>query len=310
MISIVGATGTGKSALAVELGQRIGGEVINADALQVYRGLDIGTAKPSSDERARIRHHLVDVLDATEPYSAGEFARLARQAIADIRSRGRVPLVVGGSGLYQRALLEGLAPVPAIPLEIRARLRTRLREEGLAVLLSELREVDPEGAARLSVGDTQRVLRALEVRQATGRTLGWWQAQEPEYSGIAALRIGLTVPRSILYDNLRFRVRQMIDRGWLEEVEALLGPGGEEAETERLPPAFQAIGYRQLISVVRGESALEAAVESTIRETRRYAKRQETWFRRERDVHWFRAERALSALPEMIELFSRLGRGS
>src|SRR5947199_1199054 len=219
VLAIVGATATGKSALGMALAEELGGEIVSADALQVYRGLDIGTAKPGPADRARVPHHLIDVLEPHEVYSAGEFARRAREAIAEIEGRGRLPIVVGGSGLYLRALLSGISPVPPGDPEVRRELRDRLAAEGLPALYAELVRRDPETAARLAPGDTQRVLRALEVAQVSGRPLSAWIASQPfGKKGITATTVGLTVPRSILYDEIAGRVARMLEQGWVREV--------------------------------------------------------------------------------------------
>jgi tRNA dimethylallyltransferase len=282
-IAVVGATATGKSAVAIALAEELGGEIINADALQVYRGFDIGTAKPSAAERQRIRHHLIDILEPHERYSAGEFARRAREAIAEIQARGAVPIVVGGSGLYLRALFAGISPVPPGDPEVRRRLRERLAEEGLPVLRRELERIDPATAGRLAAGDTQRVLRALEVAAVSGEPLSAWISRQPfGIQRIAALCVGLTLPRGILYDQIASRVARMVKEGWVDEVAGLLA----QSLNPELP-AFQAIGYRQLVRHLKGDVNLEEAVAETIRATRRFAKRQETWFRREPDVCWF-----------------------
>ncbi len=284
ILAIVGATATGKSALAMVLAEQLQGEIINADALQVYRGFDIGTAKPGLDERARVPHHLIDILDPHEVYSAGEFVLRAREAIDAIHGRGRVPVVVGGSGLYLRALFKGISPLPPSDPEIRSELRHRLEAEGLAALRAELESVDPETAARLTAGDTQRVLRALEVARVSGRPLSSWIAEQPfGAQGIArAVQVGLTLPRSILYDQIAGRVARMVEEGWVEEVARLRSNGLDPGL-----PAFQAIGYRQLVRHLEGEWSLDQAIGETVKATRRYAKRQETWFRREPDVTWF-----------------------
>jgi tRNA dimethylallyltransferase len=285
VVAIVGATATGKSALALELALALRGEIVNADSLQVYRGLDIGTGKPTPQERARVPHHLIDVLDPAEPYSAGEFARRAEAAIAEIAGRGRVAILVGGSGLYLRALLEGLSPLPPPDAALRRRLRQRLAEEGAPRLHAELVRRDPETAARLAAGDSQRVVRALEVALGTGTPLSAWQERQPFGARrLPALRVGLTLPRPVLYDRIARRVGCMRDRGWVAEVEQLL-QGGVAPEV----PAFQAIGYRQIVRHLRGEWSVERAFAETLRATRRFAKRQETWFRREPDVAWLDA---------------------
>jgi len=302
---ILGATATGKSALALAVAEELGGEILNADALQVYRGLDVGTAKPAAAERARVRHHLIDVLEPHERYSAGEFARRAREAMQDIRRRGALPIVVGGSGLYLRALFEGISPVPPGDPEVRRRLRERLDAEGLPALRRELAAIDPATAARLSEGDTQRVLRGLEVAAVSGEPLSAWISRQPfGAQRIAAVRVGLTVPRGILYDQIASRVARMIDEGWVEEVARLLGQGLDPEL-----PAFQAIGYRQLIRHLEGEWSLEHAIGETIRATRRFAKRQETWFRRETDVAWFPGDDLNRLIPRVLEHVKHRGLG-
>jgi tRNA dimethylallyltransferase len=286
IVAIVGATATGKSALAMRLAEELSGEIVNADALQVYRGFDIGTSKPSAEEQFRIPHHLIDILDPGERYSAGDFALRAREAIAGIESRGNLPVVVGGSGLYQRALFEGISPIPPGSPEARSRLRARLAAEGIAVLAAELARIDPETAARLAPGDSQRVLRALEVAEVSGRPLSSWIAEQPfGTERIKAIRVGLTLPRSILYDRIAGRVARMVGQGWVQEVARLLAEGLDPGL-----PAFQAIGYRQFVRHLEGEGSLEHAIGETVKATRRFAKRQETWFRKEPEVTWFSAQ--------------------
>ncbi len=298
VLAILGPTATGKSALALDLAGRLGGEVINADALQVYRGFDIGTAKPTPEERRRIRHHLVDVLEPTERFSAGEFARRACRAIAEIRERGGRPIVVGGSGLYVRALLEGISPVPPGDPEVRAELRRRVETEGLESLYEELGKIDPVTAERVAPGDTQRVLRALEVATVSGAPLSEWIDRRPYGEArVAAVRVALTLPRGVLYDAIARRVARMVEGGWVEEVARLLSRGLSTSA-----PAFQAIGYRQMARHVTGEWGLERAVDETIRATRRYAKRQLTWFRKEPDVVWLDAREEEGLSERVVEL--------
>lgn len=305
VLAIVGPTATGKSALAMALAASLGGEIVNADALQVYRGFDIGTAKPGPEERARVPHHLIDILEPHERYSAGEFARRAREAIVEIQGRGRVPIVVGGSGLYLRALFDGLSPVPPGNPDVRRELRERLETEGLAPLREELIRLDPLTAQRLGAGDTQRVLRALEVAIVSGRPLSAWTAEQPfGTQGIAAVRVGLTLPRSILYDRIAGRVTRMLEAGWLDEVAALL-----RQEFSPTLPAFQAIGYRQLVRYLGGMLSLELAIADIVRETRRFAKRQETWFRKEPAVAWFSAQDLERQIPGVLEHAKHRGLG-
>lgn len=301
VLAIVGPTATGKSRLAMALARELDGEIVNADALQVYRGFDVGTAKPGPEEQAQVPHHLLDILEPWEPYSAGEFARRARGAIAEIRERGRVPIVVGGSGLYLRALFEGISPVPPGDPEVRQRLRERLGEEGLEALRSELLEVDPETAERLKPGDTQRILRALEVVKVSGKPLSAWISEQPfGIQRIAATRVGLTLPRSILYDQIAGRVARMMEEGWLEEVAGLVRQGLSPDL-----PAFQAIGYRQLVRHLEGKGSLEEAIAETVQATRRFAKRQETWFRKEPGVTWFSAQDLERRVLRIVELVKR-----
>lgn len=300
VLAIVGPTASGKTALSLELAARIGGEIVNADALQVYRGLDIGTAKPSAEERSRVPHHLIDILDPEESFSAGEFARRARAALAEIAGRGHVAIVVGGSGLYLRALFEGLKELPQHDPEVRRALQQELAEKGLPRLCAELREVDPESAERLRPSDTQRILRALEVHRSSGRPLSFWLARESPERPVERLMIGLTLPRTILYDRIAVRVRDMVRRGWVCEVAALL-----EFGTSPSAPAFQAIGYRQMVQHLEGRTTLETATDEAILATRHYAKRQETWFRRERDLVWFQGPRSEAAVQFLLQELER-----
>lgn len=305
MIAIVGATATGKSEVAMALAESLPGEIVNADALQVYRGFDVGTAKPSPEERARVPHHLIDILDPHERWSAGEFARRAREAAGEIREGGRVPIVVGGSGLYLRALFEGISPIPPGDPEVRSELRRRLDEEGLPALAAELARVDPETAARLGAGDTQRILRALEVARVSGRPLSSWIKEQPfGTQRVDAIQVGLTLPRTVLYDRIAGRVARMVERGWVEEVARLLARGLDPGL-----PAFQAIGYRQLVRHLEGEWSLEQAIGETVKATRRFAKRQETWFRREPEVTWFSAQDFNRRIFLILEHVKRSGPG-
>ncbi len=275
--AIVGPTGVGKSALALAVAGQLPAEIVNADALQAYRRLEIGTGKPTSEERERVPHHLLDILDPSERYSAGEFARRAGDAIESIRRRGRLPIVVGGSGLYFRALRDGLCSVPAIPREVRQELEANPSTEDLLV---ELRRVDPESAARCGPSDRRRILRALEVVRGTGRTLGQWWREDAGPLRPSSV-IGLTLPRPLLYDRIARRVDSMVDAGWESEVQGLLAEGVKPEA-----PAFQAIGYRQWVSALAERQDRRETIAEIVRETRRYAKRQETWFRKERGITW------------------------
>lgn len=304
VLVILGPTATGKTELALAIARELDGEIINGDALQIYRGLDIGTAKPTPEMRREVPHHLLDILEPWERFSAGEFVRRARQALGELEERGKLAIIVGGSGLYLRALLEGISPVPRDD-EVSRLLNERLVEEGLAVLYAELERCDPETAARLAARDRQRILRALEVALATGRPLSEWLRSQPFGSDpLPAIRIGLTLPRSILYDRIARRVKLMIDQGWVEEVRAILDLG-----LDPQAPGFQAIGYRQIIRYVTGEWSLEAAVDDIVSATRRYAKRQMTWFRKEKEVRWVQALELPRAIPSLLQELKSL-RGS
>ena len=279
LATIVGPTGSGKSALALCLAQRFGGEIVNCDSLQLYRGFDIGTAKTPAGDRRGIPHHLFDVLMPQESYSAGEYAREARKVIAEIASRGRLPVVVGGTGFYLRALLEGLPALPARDQRLRERLlhRERRHPGSLHRLLSRL---EPSAAGRIHANDVQKTMRALEVRLLTQQALPP-PAEAHALEGYAVIKLGLDPDRAALQQHLQDRTRAMFAHGLLEEVRGLLAAGATGDEKP-----FEALGYKQALRHLRGEITLEQAIESTIVETRQYAKRQRTWFRRDPDIRW------------------------
>ena len=301
-LAILGPTGTGKSDLAVSVAGALDGEIINADSIQTYRGLEIGTSKPSESDRDLVSHHLLDFLDPAERFSAGEFAQLATQAIAGIRQRSHLPLVVGGNGFYLRALFDGLSPIPAVPSSVREELEERLRAEGREALYDDLLSVDAKTAARISPNDRQRILRALEVVASTGRSLSSWQEERRRKLEISVLRIGLTCPRDVLYDRLALRAGRMLESGWLEEVRGLLEAGIDDDS-----PAFQAIGYRELAAHLRGDMTLEQATSALLQATRRYAKRQLTWFRSEAGIRWFEVESREQLSGEVFDYLESRG---
>ena len=279
LTTVVGPTGSGKSTLALCLAQQFGGEIVNCDSLQLYRGFDIGTAKTAPCDRRGIPHHLFDVLAPEQSYSAGEYAREARNVIAEIAGRGRVPIVVGGTGFYLRALLEGLPVLPGRDERLRERLmkRERLRPGSLHRLLKRL---EPGAAARIHSNDVQKTMRALEVRLLTQHALPP-PAEAHALEGYAAIKLGLDPDRALLQQRLEDRTRAMFAHGLLEEVRGLLAGGATGSEKP-----FEALGYKQVLLYLRGAATLEQAVESTIVETRQYAKRQRTWFRRDPDIRW------------------------
>jgi len=281
LIVVVGPTAAGKTALGAELAGRLGGEVVSADAFAVYRGLDIGTAKPSVELRARVPHHLIDVADPRETYSAGMFTRDAAAAIAAIRGRGRIPIVVGGTLFYVRALLSGLFPEPPRVPRLRAYLQSLWRADRAAVR-RWLALIDPEAAVRIGANDQQRLLRALEVGLAAGRPMtALWQEERRAARAYKPLVLGITVRRELLRARITARVASMFAAGLLEEVRSLLA-AGVPAEAH----ALKAIGYRECCEVLRGCITVEAARERTVVATCQLAKRQVTWLRGEAGTVW------------------------
>lgn len=278
-MAIVGPTGTGKSELALGLAESLDGEIINGDALQFYRGMDIGTAKLPVSERRGIAHHLLDIMDITEEASVARFQTRARETIADVAARGKLPLLVGGSGLYVRAAVDAI-DFPGTDPRVRARLEKQLRENGRDPLLARLNEVDPESAAL--VKDDRRLVRALEVHEITGRPFTAFMPRR-EYVR-PTVQIGLDMERETLNRRLAARVEGMLEAGWLEEVRQL-----ERAGLRASPTAGKALGYPQLLEVLAGERTVESARTETIIGTRRFAKRQRTWFRADPRVHWLPA---------------------
>ena len=278
---IAGPTASGKSAIALRLAETTGGAVINADSAQIYRDLPILSAAPTADDRSRAEHRLYGVLDGAEPCSAADWAELARSEIAGLHADSRLPILVGGTGLYLRTLLDGIAPVPGIDPAIRAEVRAASVAENLAALAP----LDPVAASTLNPGDTTRIARALEVVRSTGRTLGDWQAHREGGIGdkIDLKALVLTPPRPWLYECCDLRFRQMVEQGALQEVETLLARG---LNSEL--PVMRAIGVAELGAHLRGELTLEEAVTAGVQATRRYAKRQYTWFAHQPPPEWLR----------------------
>jgi tRNA dimethylallyltransferase len=295
---LVGPTAVGKTAVALDLAEVLEADIVNADSMQVYRQLDIGTAKPTPAERKRVRHHLVDAAAPDEPYDAARYAREGRAVIADLHRRGIPPLVVGGTGLYIKALLGGLFHQGKAVWEVRRRLARELAERGLPALRTRLASLDPPTARRLAPGDTYRILRALEVAEATGRPLSSFQAahrfQDRPYE---TLKLGLDLPREELYRRIEARVEAMLGQGWLEEVRRLLTRYSPEIKP------LKALGYRHLAAVLAGRLSLEEASDRIKKETRRYAKRQLTWFRADPEVRWFHPDQRQELLSLMQEFF-------
>ena len=298
LLVLSGPTASGKSALALALARILPLEIVNADSLQVYRGMDVGTAKPSARERREIPHHLIDVADPDEEFNAGRFVDQAEIAIRGIRERGRFPLVAGGTGMYIRALLRGLDPLPSDPV-VRAVLARRWREEGGAALFAELAAVDPASAKAIHPSDRVRVLRALEIAGITGappsRLKRRWTKVEDKFR---ILFIELSMDRETLYKRIDERVDDMFRRGLVDEVRRLLSAGyGPE-----LKP-MNALGYRHVLSLLSGSLSLEHAVDDLKRDTRRYAKRQLTWLSRETAAVRIDAENAAGTASELARKF-------
>jgi len=274
-VLLAGPTCAGKTALALELAGRFPVEIVNVDSAQVYRGMDIGTAKPSAAIRARVPHHLVDICDPADPYSAGRFRRDATDLIRAIRARGRVPLLVGGTMLYFRALLRGIAPLPAADPDTRARIDARARRMGWPALHAELAARDPDAAARIQPADGQRIQRALEVLELTGRRLSDLQRQaEPAPFALASFAL-VPEDRPLLYRRIDARFLEMMEQGFLEEVSALRSRGDLRPDL----PSLRSVGYRQLWSHLEGACGLDEAIAAGQRATRNLAKRQLTWLR-------------------------------
>ena len=284
VICVVGPTATGKTKMGVALAKRFGGEVVSVDSMQIYRGMTIGTAAPTAEEMDGVRHHMVAIADPAESWSVARFTEQANLCIGDILRRGKCPVLVGGTGLYLDSILSGRTFAPGHSGgEIRKSLQAELAREGIESLYRQLREIDPETAARLPIRDEKRILRALEVYRETGETLTAHDARTrlrpPKYR---ACTIGLTFrDRADLYARIDRRVDTMVERGLLREVEALLQTGLPETAT-----ALQAIGYKQFLSVYRGDTPVSEAVAEVKLRSRQYAKRQLTWLRRKDDIHW------------------------
>ncbi len=282
LLVVAGPTGVGKTEIGLEIAESFEAEIVSADSVQVYRGMDIGSAKPTREEQARVPHHVIDVAEPDEAFSAGRYAELAAVAIADITGRGKRPLLVGGSGLYLRALLEGLVTGASADPEVRRRIGERLAREGLAVVRARLEEVDPASAARIHANDAYRMTRALEVFELTGEPLSELQEHQRRLPPVYDARwLGLTEERPVLYDRIEARCDRMIAAGFLEEIHRLR----EKGFGLDLRP-LRSLGYRQMGDVARGEQTLLQALDEMKKETRRYAKRQLTWFGALPGISW------------------------
>jgi tRNA dimethylallyltransferase len=285
LVVLLGPTASGKTALSLHLARRFHGEIVSCDSVAVYREMEIGTAKPSSAERRSVAHHLIDVFSPDQECTAGDYSRLARQALAEISARGHLPVVTGGTGLYLRALIDGLFAGPQRSQEMRDRLQRSAERQSSGWLHRLLLRLDAEAAQRIHANDTPKLIRAIEVCLAGRQPISdAWQAGRDRLTGYRILRIGLQPPREQLYGRINARAREMFAAGpqgdLVEETRGLLARYGES------PRAFDSLGYRQARGVLRGELPLEEAIAQTQQGHRNYAKRQLTWFRREPEVQW------------------------
>ena len=287
-VVILGPTGSGKTALSLALAEKFSGEIVNCDSVAVYREFEIGTAKPSKAERARAPHHLFDIAAPTEAFTAGEYSRRAREVLAEIAERRNLPIIVGGTGLYLRALLDGLFAGPPRSEELRARLRADAENEenkdkGTQHLHDMLARLDPKAAEQIHANDLPKLIRAIEVAMTAGRPMTeLWQAGREPLRGFRVLRLGLDPERNALYTRLNERAAQMFERGLVEETKALLDKYGDAARP------LASLGYKQAVQLLRGEIDRKLAIWAAQQSHRNYAKRQLTWFRREPDVRWLK----------------------
>jgi len=284
VVAIVGPTASGKSALAVSIAENFHGEIVNYDSVQIYRHLDIGSAKPSIAERARVPHHMIDIREPGEVFTAGDYQREARAVLDDLRRRGRLPVLVGGTGLYLRALTEGLFAGPTRSIHWRVRFESLAERHGREYLHRLLRRLDPVAAERIMPRDTPKIIRALEVRMETGKSLSDHLALQPRQplSGFEFHTFGLNPPREELGQRIDDRVRSMFEGGFVEEVQSLISRG-----LPATAPAMGAIGYRHILEKLQSSTTWDATISMIQRDTRRYAKRQWTWFRKSQRTIWF-----------------------
>ena len=283
LVVLLGPTASGKTALSLALAEQFDGEIVSCDSVAVYRGMEIGTAKPSLAERARVAHHLIDVYSPDEHSTAGDYARRARAAIADISARGKLPIVTGGTGLYLRALLVGLFAGPQRSQELRTRLERSHARHKPGWLHRVLARLDPPSATRIHANDTPKLIRAIEVSLAARQPMSeaWKEGREP-LRGFRIMRLGLDPPRNELYPRINERAARMFDEGLIEETQQLIARYGES------PRAFDSLGYRQVRAVLRSEISREEAIAAAQQGHRNYSKRQMTWFRREPEVCWLK----------------------
>jgi tRNA dimethylallyltransferase len=295
LLILVGPTAVGKTAVAIEVARRLDGEIVSADSMQIYKDLDLGTAKPTPAERAAVPHHLIDFVEPDQPYSVADFKADAERTFAEIWGRGKQPLLVGGTGLYVRAIVEGLT-FAGVPRDEALRARLGAEAQGNEALHARLAEVDPETAAQVHPNQRKRIIRALEVFELTGWPLSRWHAQAGKVPPPYTLRqFALTMERARLYERINARVQAMFDAGWVEEVRGLRARGYDE----RLQ-SLRSLGYGRIMAYLRGETDLATAIARTQQDTRRFAKRQYTWFRADPRNEWLTMTGAEATAAEIV----------
>lgn len=301
LVVVLGPTGSGKTALSLALAERFHGEIINCDSVAMYRGFEIGTAKPSSAERARAPHHLLDIVEPTACITAGDYGRIARKVLGEIKERHNLPIVVGGTGLYLRALLDGLFPGPPRSEQLRERLRERAAQNGSCYLHRMLSHLDREAAAKIHANDVPKLIRAIEVCIASRQKMtDMWRAGREPLQGFRILRLGLNPEREALYERINRRAIRMFEAGLVEETRFLLQTYGAKARP------LESLGYKQALQFVRGQFDETTAIQAAQQAHRNYAKRQMTWFRRELDVVWLKGFGDESSIQDTaIELVTR-----
>ncbi len=300
IVAVVGPTCSGKTQIGIELARLVGGEIVSADSRQIYRLINIGTAKPSPEELAAVPHHLVDIIPLDEVVSAGTFGKFARDAIAEVLARKRIPILVGGSGLYLRAAIDGLFEAPEIDPAVKRVLRARLKKEGPDCLLKELKRVDPESAIGLLPQNYKRILRALEVYESSGKKISVLRSERPQIPDYLTIQFGIRYERKELYARIEKRVDLMISGGLVEEVRELL-----RRDFSPELNSLQTVGYKEAIMYVRGDITFEEMASRIKMNTRRFAKRQMTWFRKDRRIVWIEAtgKNAAEIAMEIKEMF-------
>ena len=302
VIVICGPTALGKTSAAIQLAEMYNGEIIGADSMQIYKYMDIGTAKPTADEQSRIKHHMIDIIDPDEHFDARQYAVMARDTIKKLDYQNKISFVVGGTGFYIKALLSGLFSFEPGGENIRTALKEEAEIRGPAVLYARLCRQDPDAAKKIHPNDTYRIIRALEVLASTGKTLsGFHKAHGFNDRPFVVLKIGLHIPREMLYDRINKRVELMIDKGLVDEVKTLLAMGFSPESK-----SMQSIGYRHMVDFIKGDRAWEETVRTLKRDTRRYAKRQMTWFRADPEVLW-KTPDALQDIETLIKKFLQKG---